>query len=191
MKKLISIGVFVLSALFCQGQIILDSIQPQAARIVAFNITTLAHKLVPFNAQTIGLQNYAMQFRRKLNHGQTYFSSAFGFSMGDIAGVLEPLHFDLRLGFETQKQFTNKWFYGSGYNVVAFIHEIEESSFFSQDVEAGVGFSKSFLIGYNLNEHISLFTEAAFFFGITDNFNSSLVRLDFMAPTSLYLSVKF
>ena len=155
---------------------------------VSFNMTTLTKKMLPFNVQSAGFQNYAMQFRKKFKTGDMYFTSAFGFNMSETESDESLMHFDTRVGLETQKKIGKKWYYGSGYNLVFYVHELEEVQFFGSDVETGVAFDKSFLIGYHLNDFLSIYTETSLQFGINSN---TFVKLQFLSPNAIYLNVKF
>lgn len=156
---------------------------------VAFNMTTLASKLVPFNAASRGFQNYAMQFRFGVNTERPYFVSAFGFNMNTLENDENLLHFDARIGLETRKTFGENWIFGNGFNLVAYVHEIEEQQiFFGDEVEGGLAFDKSFMLGYQFNKHISIFTETSLQFGIS---SASFIKLQFLSPNAIYLNVKF
>jgi hypothetical protein len=166
-----------------------ESRRTQPKNEVAFNMTTLTKKLMPFNVASTGLQRYAMQFRYKLNKEKMYFTSAFGFNADLLENDENLLHFDIRLGLESRKYFASKWYFGSGYNVVAFVHEIENSNFgFGNNSEAGLAFDKSFLLGYKFNEHFSLYTETSFQFGIS---SETFIKMEMLSPNSIYLNVTF
>lgn len=185
MKRLLIL--VVLLGWFTSG---MSQIQPPPVkeRQVGFNMTTLTKKLMPFNVQSSGIQNYAMQFRKKLTDSRMYFTSAFGFNMDITENDEDRMHFDARIGLETQRPLGQKWYFGSGYNAAFYAHEIETTNFFGVNVESGFGFDKSFLLGYKINDFLSLYTETSLHFGIN---SSTFIKLEFLSPNAIYLNVKF
>jgi hypothetical protein len=186
MKKYILTGFLVALALFGMSQNFNTDDRP--IKEVAFNMTPLTKKMMPFNVQSAGFQTYAMQFRRGLRSENKFFTSAFGFNMNFLEDDDDLFHFDIRLGFESRKYFGKNLYFASGNNLLMYVHETEENILFGNDVEAGIAFDKSFVLGYNFSKHFSVYTETSFQFGIS---SLSVLKLEFIAPTSIYLNVKF
>lgn len=167
-----------------------DSVIAQSADVVYY---TNKSREIGLNT-TAFFQNYINigDVERKVNvKGISYkgirqnrngFRAAFGASFSDENG---PDFFFLAMGFERRlkgfKNFVPFW----GFDVFANTSDFRNQP--NSNIGRGFGFGPLFGLNYDINERISLGTEAALYATI-DGFSADL---DFVPPIDLFLYVKF
>ncbi len=196
MKYILSIA-FLLFCAASQAQIFpIDSAtqEPILNREVSVNLSPLLVQMIPFNRQIPSVTGpYNISFKR-------YFSPtrALRFSLGAIlnpsgafGGAPSPEaflnHFNARIGLVKDKALTQKWFYGSSWNVYTTVGDFNVAGSKLEDNLIGFGLGPGWEIAYHFSPNVSLSTETFLFFGV----KQSGFAFQIIPPVALNLSIRF
>ena len=159
-------------------------------RIVGLNMTPLLVQLIPFNRSNPSVTGPFYVSTKKYKKSNVGFRFGIGLDIdpaGDEEG--EEAFFNLRIGWEKRKAFSQRWAYYGGFDFMFIGGDLNILGAKSEETGA-FGVAPVWGIEYALTEHIYLSTETALFLGIDFGAFDSVPRFEFIPPVSLFLNFK-
>lgn len=212
MRKLIFLSVIIFSVFSCKAQ---DADKPPRTNMheIGLNVTQMFSTLSGGNANSELVGPYFFTYKN-IPSGGTTFRLGLGAEMEqsgapDSERKTNDYGFDIRMGYEKQWQVAPKWITYVGQDFLGGFHNIrtKNSDFTTSSRDWNIGTGPIFGVQWMLSPQVGLSTETALYYRYTEFISqvkansggaqfdskdkSHANNVDFILPTSLFLSVRF